>query len=243
MSFSLNRTGGVRPGLSAVVLVLSVALTGCGGGTDSVGGARPSAVGTAAPAAPSGTTQARPSRPSADTGASGSADPARLPGLGPRTLAAIPAKARQVVLVTGRGRNSPLSKVALYRRTDTGWAPGAEWPAHNALRGWTDDHHAGDLRSPIGVFALTDAGGLLADPGSKLPYDRSGASPPSAPASRANRSRAPSTTSSRSTTTASPALRPSTGPARSARAAAAASGCTWTTAARRTAASASPSAT
>ncbi|MFI5812505.1 L,D-transpeptidase family protein [Streptomyces sp. NPDC051643] len=174
MSFSINRTGGVRPGLSAVVLVLSVALTGCGGGTDSAGGARSSAVGTAAPAATSGTTQARPSRPSADTGTSGSADSARPPGLGPRTLAAIPAKARQVVLVTGRGRNSPISEVALYRRTDTGWAPGAEWPAHNALRGWTDDHHAGDLRSPIGVFALTDAGGLLADPGSKLPYDRSG---------------------------------------------------------------------
>jgi L,D-peptidoglycan transpeptidase YkuD (ErfK/YbiS/YcfS/YnhG family) len=32
---------------------------------------------------------------------------------------------------------------------------------------------SGDLRSPIGVFTLTDAGGLLRDPGSKLPYDRS----------------------------------------------------------------------
>lgn len=177
MSFSINRTGGVRPALSAVVLVLSVALTGCGGGTGSTGGAGPSAAGTEAPAAASGaagTTQARPSRPSAGAGASAGADSARLPDLGPRTLAAIPGTARQVVLVTGRGRNSPVSEVTLYRRTDAGWEPGAEWPAHNALRGWTDDHHAGDLRSPIGVFALTDAGGLLADPGSKLPYDRSG---------------------------------------------------------------------
>src|SRR5262249_55234723 len=30
-----------------------------------------------------------------------------------------------------------------------------------------------DLHSPIGVFTLTDAGGRLPDPGSKLPYHRS----------------------------------------------------------------------
>ncbi|MGW4672983.1 L,D-transpeptidase family protein [Streptomyces sp. NPDC004324] len=172
MSFSINRRGGLRPGPAAVVLVLSVALTGCGSGTGSAGGTRTAAAD--APAATSGTTQARPSRPSAGSGAPGSAAAARLPGLGPRTLAAVPRTARQVVLVTGRGRNSPVSEATLYRRTDTGWEAGAHWPAHNALRGWTDDHHAGDLRSPIGVFALTDAGGRLSDPGSRLPYDRSG---------------------------------------------------------------------
>ncbi|TXS80474.1 hypothetical protein EAO69_04205 [Streptomyces sp. me109] len=172
MSFSINRTGGVRPGTAAVVLILSVALTGCGSGTGSAGGARTAAAD--APAAASGTTQARPSRPSAGSGAPGSATAVRLPGLGARTLAAVPRTARQVVLVTGRGRNSPVSEATLYRRTDTGWEAGAQWPAHNALRGWTDDHHAGDLRSPIGVFALTDAGGRLSDPGSRLPYDRSG---------------------------------------------------------------------
>jgi L,D-peptidoglycan transpeptidase YkuD (ErfK/YbiS/YcfS/YnhG family) len=87
-------------------------------------------------------------------------------------LAQIPADARQAVLVTGRGKNSSASQVVLYRRTGAGWEAGATWPAHNALKGWTDDHHAGDLRSPIGVFTLTDAGGLLADPGTKLPYDQ-----------------------------------------------------------------------
>ncbi len=55
----------------------------------------------------------------------------------------------------------------------TGWEAGPVWPARNALRGWTDDHWAGDLRSPIGVYTLTDAGGLLPDPGTRLPYDRS----------------------------------------------------------------------
>lgn len=96
-----------------------------------------------------------------------------LPGVGPRTLAAVPADARQVVLVTGAGRDSSDSQVTLYRYDDTaGWtADRPAWKAHNAQRGWTDRHHSGDLRSPIGVFTLTDAGGRFADPGTRLTYD------------------------------------------------------------------------
>ncbi|MFF9774271.1 L,D-transpeptidase family protein [Streptomyces sp. NPDC013978] len=97
-----------------------------------------------------------------------------LPGLGPRTLAEIPDDARQVVVATGKDKDSSTSRVVLYQRTDDGWTAGQTWAAHNALRGWTDDHRAGDLHSPVGVFTLSDAGGLLADPGTKLPYDRSG---------------------------------------------------------------------
>lgn len=63
-------------------------------------------------------------------------------------------------MVTGRGRNSPLSTVVLYERTEAGWRAGPSWPAHNALRGWTDHRRAGDLHSPIGVYTLTDAGGV-----------------------------------------------------------------------------------
>ncbi len=182
---TFTRPGSYRPVIPAAVLALSVALAGCAG---TATGVRPShvsgpaadgagAASAAASAAP-GTTQARPPRTSADPrasadpGAATPPTPARLPGLGPRTLAKIPAEARQAVLVTGRGKNSSASQVVLYRRTGAGWEPGATWPAHNALKGWTDDHRAGDLRSPIGVFTLTDAGGLLADPGTKLPYDQ-----------------------------------------------------------------------
>ncbi|WP_405833837.1 L,D-transpeptidase family protein [Streptomyces sp. NBC_01176] len=110
---------------------------------------------------------------STTTGPPATPVPRRLPGVGPGTLARIPPRTRQVLLVTGAGRNSSKSGVVLYRRTDAGWEPGPVWPAHNALKGWTHDHHAGDLRSPVGVFTLTDAGGRLADPGSRLPYDRS----------------------------------------------------------------------
>jgi len=103
----------------------------------------------------------------------GTTAPARLPGLGPRTLARIPADARQALVVTGAGHDAATSRATLYRKDPvTGWtAVGPAWPAHNALRGWTDDHHTGDLRSPVGVFTLTDAGGRLPDPGTKLTYD------------------------------------------------------------------------
>lgn len=100
--------------------------------------------------------------------------PEQVPGLGPRTLDGIPDDARQVVVVTGAGRNASRSRVVVYERTADGWRGGPQWPARNAQRGWTDDHRSGDRRSPIGVFGLTDAGGLKADPGTRLPYDHSG---------------------------------------------------------------------
>ncbi|MBT3167370.1 L,D-transpeptidase family protein [Streptomyces sp. Vc74B-19] len=100
-------------------------------------------------------------------------EPKELPGLGPRTRAQVPEDAGQAVVVTGRGRNSSESTVVLYERGAGGWEPVSRWPAHNALKGWTDDHRLGDLRSPVGVFTLSDAGGLLPDPGTRMPYDRS----------------------------------------------------------------------
>ncbi|MHA6762814.1 L,D-transpeptidase family protein [Streptacidiphilus sp. PAMC 29251] len=99
--------------------------------------------------------------------------PATLPGLGPKTLAQIPGGSRQVLIVTGAGPGSDRSSAVLYRLTAAGWQPGPTWAAHNALHGWTTRHRADDLHSPVGVFTLTDAGGRLADPGSKLPYTRS----------------------------------------------------------------------
>jgi L,D-peptidoglycan transpeptidase YkuD (ErfK/YbiS/YcfS/YnhG family) len=147
------------------LLAASLLLTGCGGGVVAATGR------TAAPAPAVTPTPSVTSSPSARMSAE--AAPARLSGVGPRTLARIPARTRQVVLVTGRGVDSPRSTVVLYERTGQGWQPGASWPAHNALKGWSDHHRAGDLRSPTGVYTLTDAGGLLKDPGGALPYSRS----------------------------------------------------------------------
>ncbi|WP_328912611.1 MULTISPECIES: L,D-transpeptidase family protein [unclassified Streptomyces] len=100
--------------------------------------------------------------------------PSSIPGLGPKTRAEIPAASRQVLVASGKAKNSSESLVTLWSRTSDGhWHAGAAWPAHNALHGWTRTHHAGDLHSPIGVFALSDAGGFDANPGTKLPYHHS----------------------------------------------------------------------
>ncbi|MGW0297156.1 hypothetical protein ACWDYK_10630 [Streptomyces anthocyanicus] len=177
----------VRGPVPAAVFVVAITVTGCAStGAETATGAhatvradeRPVGPGPTGPSTgstgPSSTQdEQRESTGSPGPDARTGVEP-RLPGLGPGTFARIPADARQVVLVTGRGVNSSRSRVELYRRTAWGWQAGATWSAHNALKGWTDDHHTGDLRSPIGVFTLSDAGGRLPDPGSRLPYSRSG---------------------------------------------------------------------
>ncbi|MFI6448646.1 L,D-transpeptidase family protein [Kitasatospora sp. NPDC050543] len=96
-----------------------------------------------------------------------------IPGIGAAFAARIPAETNQVVLASGKGKDSNETTVTVWTRTAEGrWQAGESWAGHNAYRGWTTDHHDSDLRSPIGVFALTDAGGRKADPGSKLPYDK-----------------------------------------------------------------------
>ncbi|MEU5041928.1 L,D-transpeptidase family protein [Streptomyces griseorubiginosus] len=145
------------------LLAASFLLTGCGGG------ALASTEGAPAPAR-----ETPEPVPTPSPEISVEVAPQQIPGLGPKTWAKVPDTARQAVVVTGRGRDSSDSTVVLHQRTEAGWWAGESWPAHNALKGWTDHHLAGDLRSPIGVYTLTDAGGLLRNPGTKLPYDRSG---------------------------------------------------------------------
>ncbi|MES5824157.1 L,D-transpeptidase family protein [Streptomyces sp. RG80] len=125
--------------------------------------------------APRATTSA--SAPVPETPAPDAADraPHRIPDVGDRLQRRIPADSRQVVAVYGHGKDAPDSTVVLYSRSQYGstWNRVRAWPAHNGKRGWTTDHHEGDKRSPVGVFTLTDAGGVLADPGAELPYTRS----------------------------------------------------------------------
>ncbi|MFA3878066.1 hypothetical protein ABS735_31160 [Streptomyces sp. MMCC 100] len=99
--------------------------------------------------------------------------PRPLPGVGPVLRDRLPAGTRQALVVTGETESSSQAQVVLYEQYPAeGWrAVAGPWPAHNGLRGWTDDHEAGDLHTPIGVFGLSDAGGRLPDPGTLLPYD------------------------------------------------------------------------
>lgn len=96
-----------------------------------------------------------------------------IPALGPGVRSRLTAGNRQAVVVTGDGRDSSQATATLYQRNPSrGWVRvSGPWPAHNGLHGWTEDHRQGDRRSPIGVFRLTDAGGLLPDPGTRLLYD------------------------------------------------------------------------
>ncbi|MEV7677829.1 L,D-transpeptidase family protein [Streptomyces sp. NPDC088341] len=178
-----------RPRLAAALLASGLLLSGCGGATGD-GGSPPggvtadgknvdgknvdgkSADGTGGAGSPGGA--AGRSAPEPRTSEPQTAEPKEIPGLGPKTLAAIPPGTTQAVVATGSGKNRNTGTVLVYERDPvTGWAPVTDvWPTHNARRGWTDDHNQGDLRTPIGVFGLTDAGGLLPDPGTRLPYDR-----------------------------------------------------------------------
>ncbi|MEU1469483.1 L,D-transpeptidase family protein [Streptomyces sp. NPDC005761] len=104
------------------------------------------------------------------------APPREISGLGPQTRAQIPAGARQAFVVTGQSPDSNRSTAVLWTRAGPAadWrAALAPWPAHNALNGWTAEHYEGDLRSPVGVFTLTSAGGRLEPPDTAFPYDLS----------------------------------------------------------------------
>ncbi|MFC9704992.1 L,D-transpeptidase family protein [Streptomyces sp. NPDC056943] len=153
--------------LSAGTLCAALLLTGCATAT-------PPAPAPSAPQAPAAAAvptagDARPDRPARIP-----EQPPRIPGIGAATQARIPDGTTQAFVVSGATADSNTAMATLYERSGTGrWTVAAgPWPAHNALRGWTADHDAGDLRTPTGVFRLGDAGGRLPDPGARLPYDQ-----------------------------------------------------------------------
>ncbi|MEV5971356.1 L,D-transpeptidase family protein [Streptomyces sp. NPDC051921] len=154
----------VRKGTATVLtcaLSAALVLTGCGA-------QRPSAASASAPASASPEASVPEGRDGANRA------PARLPGLGPRTYARIPDGTTQALVVSGDGVDGNVATAVLHERDQAGrWHRAAgPWTGHNALRGWTDDHVAGDLRSPTGVFRIGDSGGRLPDPGARLPYDQ-----------------------------------------------------------------------
>lgn len=150
-------------GLAASALALGLA--GCGGGGGGKGGAK----GDGPSASPGKVDTAK-------------ADRTHIPDVRPGLQKKIPANTRQVVTVYGKGKNSAEATVRLYTRKAAGnaWRTQRSWSAHNGRKGWTPRHREGDKRSPEGVFSLSDAGGVLAAPGTKLPYSHSTAFTPPA---------------------------------------------------------------
>ncbi len=93
--------------------------------------------------------------------------------LGPRTAKTVPSRTRSAVVVRGDGPTSTRATIELYVLSGGAWKRTGSWRGHLGAKGWTDDHHEGDLRTPAGTYTLSDAGGRLADPGTQLPYHRS----------------------------------------------------------------------
>jgi L,D-peptidoglycan transpeptidase YkuD (ErfK/YbiS/YcfS/YnhG family) len=93
--------------------------------------------------------------------------------LWPRTLASVPAGTSKAVVVRGDGPTAATATIELYVAGAGGWVRTGAWRGHLGARGWTTDHREGDLRTPVGTFTLSDAGGRLADPGTQLPYHHS----------------------------------------------------------------------
>ncbi|GGO87987.1 L,D-transpeptidase family protein [Wenjunlia tyrosinilytica] len=166
-----------RRSVALAALVLAAA-TGCGAAPAPAGSRTvqpapvPDAAVSSAPSTDS--TRAADSGTAGDTAGTPPARHGAPTGLGPAVLARIPASTSRLVVVTGKGADSYRSTAALWIRDHDGtWWRKATWPAHNGRRGWSEHHVQGDLRSPAGVFTLSDAGGRLPDPGTGLPYHRS----------------------------------------------------------------------
>lgn len=138
---------------TAAVLALVTSCSGSGGGSRPVSGAGGKESAAAQKNKPSPT-----------------ADLTRIPQVGNRLQSQIPDESRQVVAVYGKGVDSADSTVVLWSKHGSTWDKTAAWAGHNGKKGWTTDHRENDKRSPVGVYTLSDAGGVLADPGAKLPY-------------------------------------------------------------------------
>jgi L,D-peptidoglycan transpeptidase YkuD (ErfK/YbiS/YcfS/YnhG family) len=94
-------------------------------------------------------------------------------GLGPKTAGTVPARTTKAVVVRGDGPRSTTATIELYVLDRGAWTKQASWRGHLGARGWTADHREGDLRTPKGTYSLSDAGGRMKDPGTRLPYHRS----------------------------------------------------------------------
>ncbi|TXS61388.1 MULTISPECIES: L,D-transpeptidase family protein [unclassified Streptomyces] len=156
-----RQRGGLRPAVAVTVACggLLTAVTACG-----------ALSGTTGPGKVRGTDGAAVSAPARPAPAPRPAAASRVPGIGDRMWDQVPAATSQVVAVYGDDADSPDSLVVLYERRGGSWERIADWPAHNGRLGWTTDHRMDDLRTPVGVFTLSDAGGSRDDPGSLLPY-------------------------------------------------------------------------
>lgn len=77
---------------------------------------------------------------------------------------------KQIVVVEGRGMKSYESKLIRWEKRGKCWVKLSTYDTYNGYRGWAVVPWTGGMRTPIGTYRLTDAGGRLRNPGTKMPY-------------------------------------------------------------------------
>lgn len=77
---------------------------------------------------------------------------------------------RQAIVVRGKGKWSSRNTVQYWQKRAGCWTRVKSVVGRNGYSGWDRETEDGSGLSPIGVFSLTDAGGRLPNPGTRLPY-------------------------------------------------------------------------
>lgn len=93
-----------------------------------------------------------------------------VPGVGPNSWAQVPAVSTQLIVAVSTRRGSDENTFQRWQKYDGCWVQLSSWWSLNGFNGWHERPQTGSLRSPIGVFSLTDTGGRLANPGTPMRY-------------------------------------------------------------------------
>ena len=94
----------------------------------------------------------------------------QIPGVGPATWAKVPAATTQLIVAISEDRWSDENTFQRWEKSAGCWVQLSSWWSLNGFNGWHERPWTGSLRSPLGVFSLTDAGGRLRNPGTKMRY-------------------------------------------------------------------------
>lgn len=93
-----------------------------------------------------------------------------VPGLRASYAAQVTAGTKQVVVAKAKSKQSSANTIRFWQRADGCWTLTRKIAGRNGFAGWSKRAVDGSGLSPIGAYTLTDAGGRLANPGTKLPY-------------------------------------------------------------------------